>query len=1427
MRAARGSHVLAGSTRHHTSARRGLIAALAALLVLGQLLATSSGVLAAPRPGVVGTVAVDGLDGLVVDQAGAVQLQLTADERTDPATPLRAVVRITDESGRPLNDVGVSIDGIAVDVDGDGRVVLPTMDQPPLTVATHPELVDDAGLSLTLHLRAPDTATRYLTARLVESNEHAAEVVRRAGPDRIATAVAVSAGAFPGGADTVWVARADEFADALSAGPAAGLAGGPILLTAGDALPDATATELARLTPTRVVVLGGTAAVADPVLDQITAAVPGAEVVRVAGPDRFATAAAVATDTFTAPVPIVVVATGSSFADALSGGAAAGHHGGPLLLVDRDTVPEATAAALRALQPARIVVLGGTAAISDVVAGQLAAFAPGGVARHAGPDRYSTSAAVVAAMFDPADVDAVFVATGDGFPDALSGTPAAVRSGGPLMLVGHDTIPTPVAEQLDRLDVGTATVLGGPAAVGDGVAQHLGRIVRDIAPDPDRFRDAAVTPAMPFAARDAVDPGGPGGGGGGGAAPVVVDSPTPGAPLNLRPGDRFPVRFTTSTPGTYVIEYRAAGDSTWLPFPNGTATGSVGTGPQVVQLNAPLAQGVLDLRVTLLPATRAAGPGPTQRAGATSVVLPAVVTVALTFPPPLISALVEDVADQSQLIAVRPVGGLADGVRLDIDLSSAERGGADYPLDAEVTLLNGNGTATLVVVRDRTARIEYTAGPGDSVPAPGVSPLLTFRIDHIATANVHETHVGQFFRYDIMHGVQRVFAIGSGPSIASPTASDVAAGSGHTFQLLSFAMREPLAPYERVDIDLSEAEQTVIDYADAFVALQGDGGHGAAPNHGPPPPPPGSVFIDVDHDERAVVTFIAGPDGIPTVQPEGPTLTVFVGGIVVADTVATTPVDFVRLATGEVATTTFTTQRRDVVGLSASDLAAATPGQVQTITMTLDGDMEAGGGLQVELPRTSQVDYSDINAVVVDGNGTVFPYTYDGITVLAYDSAGDTDGATITFAIEGVDTGPDDSSHVVRAHRYDGVISRSAIFSVGAGSALAGLTVTDLPDDATDLYQSMSFLLTDDLAEGDTVTIDLSAAEAGLVAYDGALTDSYAFGGADPGTTSLVTVDGVSAVLTWTAGPGGLPSGSEVYVNAYGHRTDAGTDTYDVPFTLGDGRTASTSFAVRPQAGFDAISATSLESGVNGQAQTLRAVIRGALGPNESISISLSGAERGGGRYGGATTRVTSPGGGTSSMFVWVGEYADVTYTAPEGGLADGSEIVIEVDGVNTDAVDETHLTEWYRYDSGGYGRALFDIGAGSDFVGVPYLSNLGVNQSDQYQFGTFGLVAPLGPGETVTFDLSAAQAAGVDYSAAFEDYLYPSGTVDVEVVGAEATLTYTADPEGLEAGEPVYFEVFGISTDTRTGTHSVPVTAPAASTTITFQVVPGHGFGG
>ena len=284
---------------------------------------------------------------------------------------------------------------------------------------------------------------------------------RIAGNNRYDTAAMVSSAAFEDGAATVVIASGESFPDGLAAGPLAALLDAPVLLTASDVpLAASMLEELERLEPERLVVVGGTAAVTDEVLDELEAAT---EITpeRVAGPTRYDTATAVAS-LFPSPAPVAFVASGVDFPDALAGGAAASMGGAPLLLTPPDSLPDAVGNELARLAPPEALVLGGSAAVSDAVAAAVDARIAGGVRRLAGTDRYGTAAAIAADRAGTATE--VLMATGETFPDALAAAPLARHLGAPILLTTTCEPPATIQFLRDR-DWADVTVVGGPSAV--------------------------------------------------------------------------------------------------------------------------------------------------------------------------------------------------------------------------------------------------------------------------------------------------------------------------------------------------------------------------------------------------------------------------------------------------------------------------------------------------------------------------------------------------------------------------------------------------------------------------------------------------------------------------------------------------------------------------------------------------------------------------------------------------------------------------------------------------------------------------------------------------------------------------------------------------------------------------------------------------
>ncbi len=91
--------------------------------------------------------------------------------------------------------------------------------------------------------------------------------------------------------------------------------------------------------------------------------------------------------------------------------------------------------------------------------------------RLSGPDRFAT-ATTIARTYVPS-ADTVFLATGRGFADALSGTPAAAAAGAPILLTQPDELPDPTRQLLVDLAPSRVVVLGGRGAVSDEVAAEV------------------------------------------------------------------------------------------------------------------------------------------------------------------------------------------------------------------------------------------------------------------------------------------------------------------------------------------------------------------------------------------------------------------------------------------------------------------------------------------------------------------------------------------------------------------------------------------------------------------------------------------------------------------------------------------------------------------------------------------------------------------------------------------------------------------------------------------------------------------------------------------------------------------------------------------------------------------------------------------
>lgn len=199
-------------------------------------------------------------------------------------------------------------------------------------------------------------------------------------------------------------------------------------------------------------------------------------VTRIAGANRYATAAQLAVARFSPGLATAFVVVGTNFPDALAAAPAAASMGAPVLLTQRDALPAETVAALQALRPASIVVVGGPGAVSEAVAMQLGSLTSGPVTRIAGTNRYETAVLLSLNAF-PDGVDGLVgavVASGEAFPDALGGAALASSLGAPLLLSARDSAPSVTTDELLRVALDKpAVLLGGPAAISDATYEAM------------------------------------------------------------------------------------------------------------------------------------------------------------------------------------------------------------------------------------------------------------------------------------------------------------------------------------------------------------------------------------------------------------------------------------------------------------------------------------------------------------------------------------------------------------------------------------------------------------------------------------------------------------------------------------------------------------------------------------------------------------------------------------------------------------------------------------------------------------------------------------------------------------------------------------------------------------------------------------------
>ena len=265
--------------------------------------------------------------------------------------------------------------------------------------------------------------------------------------------------------DNIIVAYGDNHADALAGSYLAKVKNAPILVVNSrmesyvkDYI-DANASKDGT-----IYLLGGEGVVSRNFANSLTSS--GYNVKRLGGANRYETNMSILKESGVTNEDILVCSA-SSFADSLSASAV----GKPILLVNTSLYDEQKYL-LSTFDTDRFYLIGGTGAVTTTVGTELRQY--GAVERVAGSNRYTTSKAI-ADKFFAGGSDTIVIASGDDFPDGLTGGPLAMSMSSPLFLV-NDRNTSSAAEYVADHGLDVITVIGGTGAVsGDAANAIAGR----------------------------------------------------------------------------------------------------------------------------------------------------------------------------------------------------------------------------------------------------------------------------------------------------------------------------------------------------------------------------------------------------------------------------------------------------------------------------------------------------------------------------------------------------------------------------------------------------------------------------------------------------------------------------------------------------------------------------------------------------------------------------------------------------------------------------------------------------------------------------------------------------------------------------------------------------------------------------------------
>ena len=284
------------------------------------------------------------------------------------------------------------------------------------------------------------------------------------GSDRYETAVKISKEGWKNGSDKVVIINGDVSIDGIISTPLATTYNAPILLVEKNNVPNSVKSELKRLNPKDIIIIGDENAISKTTANQIKSTVNASQT-RLNGSNRYETSLLIAKeiDKNHDVEKIYITNANGGEVDALTIAAKAGQDKQPIILTDKNSITDNTYKWLKSEDLQNAYFIGGPQMISTNVINKVNDITKDNVTNNRvyGADRHETNANVIKKFYTDDELEAVLVAKSDVLVDALAAGPLAANLKSPILITPKTYVSAYHKDNLEAKSANKVYKIGG------------------------------------------------------------------------------------------------------------------------------------------------------------------------------------------------------------------------------------------------------------------------------------------------------------------------------------------------------------------------------------------------------------------------------------------------------------------------------------------------------------------------------------------------------------------------------------------------------------------------------------------------------------------------------------------------------------------------------------------------------------------------------------------------------------------------------------------------------------------------------------------------------------------------------------------------------------------------------------------------------